>query len=307
MAGALGVVITTDVPMGGQHAQPVYVDDGLPIVGPAQAIVVTNGEIPQAGGPPLAVRLAPAGTPTTGPVMPVYVVSGSLGSNAAPVSTLLNGLTSYWKQDEASGVGIDSVGTNTLTDNNTATSAAGKVGTARQFTAANSEYFSCVSNAGLQVGAIDFEWSCWVQIASKTVTRHIFGKSPLLSDIEYQLLYDQVTDRYVFRYYSGGYRTVTASLFGSPLVNTWTYIDAWYTASDKKLHVQVNGGTENASATQPVHPPTLTGDLNIGRRSDDGLSYWDGLIDDVKFWKRVLTVAERAEDYANGLAGIPLL
>lgn len=84
MAGALGVVITTDVPVSGQHAQPVYVDDTLPIVGPSQAIVVTSGEVPQMGGPALAVRLAPAGTPAIGPALPVYVVSGSLDNTTPP-------------------------------------------------------------------------------------------------------------------------------------------------------------------------------------------------------------------------------
>lgn len=89
MAGALGVVITADVPMSGQHAQPVYVDDSLPIVGPSRAIQVTTGEVPQMGGPPMAVRLAPAGTPATGPGMYVYVIAGggSLGGGAAPVAT----------------------------------------------------------------------------------------------------------------------------------------------------------------------------------------------------------------------------
>lgn len=84
MAGALGVVITTDVPMSGQHAQPVYVDESLPIVGPSRAVVVTSGEVPQMGGPAIPVRLAPTGTPAIGPALPVYVVSGSLGG-VAPI------------------------------------------------------------------------------------------------------------------------------------------------------------------------------------------------------------------------------
>lgn len=83
MAGALGVVITTDVPMSGQHAQPVYVDDTLPIIGPSRACIVTTGDVPQIGGPAIPVRLAPAGTPAIGPAIPVYVVSGSLGSSVA--------------------------------------------------------------------------------------------------------------------------------------------------------------------------------------------------------------------------------
>jgi len=92
MAGALGVVITNDVPVEGRAAVPVYVDDSLPIVGPSQAIVVTTGEVPQMGGPPMAVRLAPAGTPAIGPALPVYVVSGALSSGPVvtpPVNTVL--------------------------------------------------------------------------------------------------------------------------------------------------------------------------------------------------------------------------
>lgn len=93
MAGALGLVLTGDtVPVEGRHAIPVYVDDSLPIVGPSRACVVTTGEIPQAGGPPLAVRLAPAGTPAIGPALPVYVVSGSLSSGppaTPPANTVL--------------------------------------------------------------------------------------------------------------------------------------------------------------------------------------------------------------------------
>jgi hypothetical protein len=89
MGGALGLVITTDVPIEGRHAQPVYVDDSLPIVGPSRACVVITGEIPLAGGPPIPVRLAPAGTPAIGPAIPVYVVSGSLSSGTAPANTVL--------------------------------------------------------------------------------------------------------------------------------------------------------------------------------------------------------------------------
>lgn len=77
MAGALGLVLTSDVPIAGQHAQPIYVDNSLPIVGPSRAcVLVSNNEIPPMGGPPIAARLAPPGTPAVGPAIPVYVVPG---------------------------------------------------------------------------------------------------------------------------------------------------------------------------------------------------------------------------------------
>jgi len=39
------------------------------------------------GGPPMAVRLAPSGTPAIGPGMYVYVVSGNLGGSVPPIIT----------------------------------------------------------------------------------------------------------------------------------------------------------------------------------------------------------------------------
>lgn len=118
MAGALGLVLTGNtVPMEGSHAIPVYVDDSLPIVGPSRACVVTTGEVPQMGGPPLAVRLAPAGTPAIGPALPVYVVPGG-GSLSGVDPTLiytnkvkaLNPIA-YWPMAESSGsVALDESG-----------------------------------------------------------------------------------------------------------------------------------------------------------------------------------------------------
>ena len=61
-------------------------------------------------------------------------------TNTASAGTDLNtSIVAYYKQDEASGIAIDEVGSNDLTDNATVTSNTGKVGTARQYTAANLE------------------------------------------------------------------------------------------------------------------------------------------------------------------------
>ena len=114
MAGALGLVLTgTTVAVEGSHAVPVYVDNSLPIVGPARACVISTGEIPQGGGPPLAVRLAPAGTPAIGPAIPVYVVPGGgvLDTLAYTKKVQSSGPISYWAMAEASGsVALDSSG-----------------------------------------------------------------------------------------------------------------------------------------------------------------------------------------------------
>jgi len=111
MAGALGVVITNNVTVSGAQAQPVYVDNTLPIVGgPAQAVVIAGSDIPQRGGPAIPVRYAPLGSPTVGPAMPIYVVSGYLPSAYGALVQSL-GPIAYWPMDEQSGtVAVDQSG-----------------------------------------------------------------------------------------------------------------------------------------------------------------------------------------------------
>jgi len=106
MAGALGLVLTGNaVSIEGSHAVPVYVDNSLPIVGPARACVISTGELPQGGGPPLAVRLAPLGTPAVGPAIPVYVVPGGgvLDTLAYTKKIQAMGPIAYWPMAEPSG------------------------------------------------------------------------------------------------------------------------------------------------------------------------------------------------------------
>ena len=65
----------------------------------------------------------------------------SFWKTSASGSSLLTGLSDYWKLNEVSGTRADSTANaQTLTDNNTVTSNPGHVSTpAAQFTAANSE------------------------------------------------------------------------------------------------------------------------------------------------------------------------
>lgn len=285
MAGALGLVITTDVPIEGRRAVPVYVDDTLPIVGPSRACVVTTGEIPQAGGPPLAVRLAPPGTPAIGPALPVYVVPGGGSLGGAPPSTLLNGLISYWKLDEASGVAIDSAGGNTLTDNNTVTSAAGKVAGARQYTRANSESHSIASNAGLSSGNIDYSIAFWA-FCDTIPTMGFVAKGN-----EYRVIYDPGAG--VFKFLWNADTGLAQSAFIDP-TGLWTFVVAWHNATLNTVNLQLNNGA--------IVTVAHTGGLNDAGAFVLGSSsgFLNGRLDEFGIWKRVLTVAERTVLYNAG-------
>ena len=77
--------------------------------------------------------------------------------------SLLTNLISYWKLDEASGDALDAHGANPLTQTGSVGTAAGKVGTARDFSALTGAYFSHADNVDLSTGDIDFTIACWVQ------------------------------------------------------------------------------------------------------------------------------------------------
>ena len=82
----------------------------------------------------------------------------------------------FWKLGEASGTRVDSIGSNDLTDNNTVTQAAGKIGNCAQFTAANSEYLSIADNAALSTGDIDFSIVFWVYFDSTPSFADVIAK-----------------------------------------------------------------------------------------------------------------------------------
>jgi hypothetical protein len=300
MAGALGLVITTDVSIAGGHAIPVYVDDSLPIVGPSRACVVTTGEVPQAGGASLAVRLAPAGTPAIGPALAVYVVPGG-GSLGGVGSTLLNGLISYWKLDEASGVALDSAGANTLTDNNTVTSAVGKVGTSRQFTAANSEWLS--GAAPTMSGAYSVALWAYATTLNGGLFKSLRDTNGFIGDSMIQVESDGALSFYNWRINgtdtTGRHKTAA----GVAVANAWQHIVCVWDGAASLIYVDNTLIGHSASGVSSGWGAEFV----IGRIYTSATYYWNGRIDDVKLWNRGLIASEIAEDYANGLAGRALL
>jgi len=220
-------------------------------------------------------------------------------------STLSNGLVAYWKLDEASGNRADSVGGNTLTDNNTVTQNPGKVGNAGQFTSANSEYLSIADNAALSMGDFDFEITCWVYADTLTLST-ILAKGHLdgTATEEYAIWYN--SNRFRWTVSNGTTQDdAVANTFGTPSTATWYFLDCYHDSMNNLIGISINNGAFNTTAHSAGSFDSANA-LRIGVTSN-GNYYWNGRIDEVKFWKRLLTASERAEDYTNGLAGRALI
>lgn len=222
-----------------------------------------------------------------------------------PATIFGSSLAGWWKLDEVSGSRADSSGNGlTLTDTNTVTQAAGRVGSAAQFTAANSEYLSRADEALLDAGDIDFAWACWVYADTLGADRYVFSKNGNAGNRhDYELFYNNGASRFVFRSFIqsiADYKSVTASTLGAPSTATWYFIVCWHDAAADTLNIQVDNGTVDSASTAGVALEVSDGGLGIGARGDLASDFWNGRIDEVVFAKTVPTAAQRTALYQYG-------
>jgi hypothetical protein len=213
---------------------------------------------------------------------------------------LTDNLVAFWELEEASGTRNDSASTNHLTDNNTVTQNTGKVGNCAEFNGAN-EYLSIADNAALSAGDTDFSFNVWVNpdvlapgnntVLSKTLATGA-------SDEEYFLRYLNVVGNWHWQLQGGtSYPGVTA--LGTPATGTWTMLTVWHDSVNNEIGIVVNAGTA-ATTSWAGGVNDSGGPFNIGRYATAGVQYFDGLIDQVGFWRRVLTSGDRTTLYNAG-------
>jgi hypothetical protein len=237
--------------------------------------------------------------------MPNYFGSRySLRSSGDNGDNLRTNLISFWELEAASGTRVDAVvaSANDLTDTNTVTQSTGKVGQAAQFTGANNESLHRVHNASLTTGDIEQTFCVWVYLDSKPgyATRIITKSS--VADGGYNAFWVTGTDRFQYQLIDSGgagAATVTANSLGAPSLATWYFVVGWFDPAANTIYIQVNDGTID-SAAQTAAPAGGTGVFVIGNSGIGDNRCWDGRLDQVGFWKRVLTAAERAWLYNSG-------
>ena len=210
-------------------------------------------------------------------------------------------LVSWWELNEESGERADAHGSNDLTDNNTVLYAAGKQGNAGDFEEVNVEYLSHADNASLSTGNIDFTFGCWVKMESDPGSHmYIISKYATVGNGEYALNFNTTTNRFEFFICDGSaLGTVTANQLGAPATGTWYYVIVWHDATNSLVGVQVNNGTADTAAAGR-NPQDGSDVFRIGNYGGASAISWDGLIDEVGFWKRLLTASEKTWLYNAG-------
>lgn len=217
---------------------------------------------------------------------------------------MLTSLVSYYALDEASGNGLDSHGSNTLTDTNTVAAATGKVSGCRDFELSNSEKLTINDNASFSVGDIDFSIAAWFNgesFVSGSDENCIVGKradSNAATGLEYWLRQNAGNLQFLVSSDGGvgGLSSVTWS--ATPSTATWYFVVVWHDSVNNQIGIQVNDGTA-VTAAHSTGVVDGTAPFVIGA-TGAGAGYFDGLIDEVAFAKRIWTPTEKTWIYNSG-------
>lgn len=221
-------------------------------------------------------------------------------------ATLSTSLISVWCS--TSTVTQDLHGTNTLTDNNTVTTAVGKQGTASQFTAANSEYLSIVDNAGLSITG-DLTVACWIYLDSAITgwvpiidkdggapnRSYVYGLREVSGD-NYEVV--QSTDGSNAN--TTNYRAAAGITFST---GTWYHIVMAYDASAGTVACYRNGSLDTTITSTYTSIYNSTAQFNIGTYLINSL-YMNGRLNQVCLWNKTISSGEVTSLY-NGGAGLP--
>lgn len=219
-------------------------------------------------------------------------------------STLNDGLIAHWSLEEPTGTRVDSEPTGTaqnLTDNNTVGTVGGIEGNAALFVSANSESLSHVDSADLSVGNIDFAVAAWLKftdiLTSQSIVSHYQASGEQRA---WDMRYNSTSGKLNWVVSSDGTAVTTLEMttFGTPATNTWIFFYAQHDAATDTIYGSVND-TSTGSTAHTTGVLNSTADFTVGANSG-GTRYFYGAIDEVSFWKRILTSAEITELYNAG-------
>lgn len=230
----------------------------------------------------------------------VNITSATTKTGPYEIST--DNLVGWWKLDENTGTtAVDSSGngnTGTWSGHTTANWTTGKYNTGVRFDNIN-DYINAGTGATLD-GMTDLTIGAWVywnggadSNYDHIVSKHDGGGA----GIDAYFLAIQNTNIINFRVVNTAGATVVAASSTTPQINTWNYIIATYDA-DGPVKVYLNGIDVSADAYSGIGAVRSGAQaLSIGRYGTGDYGYFNGTIDDVKIYGRVLSADEIKDQY----------
>ena len=217
---------------------------------------------------------------------------------SASAAVVTDGLVSWWKFDETSGTTADDfIGSNdgTLTNgpawtNNTAGPASSG---ALSFDGSN-DYVLVAGATGLDYSA--GTWEGWVMADAwvDNTYRNLFGGKEGTSYLELQKSKNNGTLTFVLQGTVGIMVTTSAGYLTN---GVWHHIATTWDFDADEYEVFIDGVSRGSSTTDYTAPTTPT-NISIGAAlRPNPIAYWDGLIDEVRIYDRVLSQSEITQNY----------
>jgi hypothetical protein len=240
-------------------------------------------------------------------------VGGAAAAGACPGCDFSTNLIAWWDFNEASGNLLDAHNVScggggcdlTETSGVIDTSATAIQGTSRDFEAtAVTAQFQRNDEADISTGDIDFTWAGWVRaetLAANPIIAHKGWLGTPDADSEWLLYYNTSTNRLNFSKRVAATVTVVGNNAGALSTATWYFIAAWHDATNDSMGIRAFGSASSTADTQASSTGLNDGTrlFQVGALSASG-SYWDGLMDESAFWKRVLSSDELTYLYNSG-------
>jgi len=223
-------------------------------------------------------------------------------------SGLATGLVSYWELEESSGTRVDSHGSNDLTDNNTVGQATGIQGDGADFEEANTEYLSITDAAqsGLDITG-DHSVSFWIKRESISTGQHILGKDEYGSLGTRCYSYDikaSPSGAIGGFYTSGTNYTLGYTTSGHVDDTNWHHVVIVTDVSAETFTIYVDGDSKPVTYFRKAATTVNDGSSGFTISTSESTLKYDGIIDEVGIWSRILTSGEVADLYNSG-SGIP--
>ncbi len=215
--------------------------------------------------------------------------------------SLNTSLAGYWKFDETSGNAEDSFGTSDLTNNATTPYVAAKLNNGADLELGSSQYFNVADNATLSITG-DMTISGWIKLESGTLGTFVAKRDSTSNQRSFS--FSLGTDSMVFGATSSGGAVTDVSVAPTLTAGTWYMATVVYTASAGSAKFYLNGS--QVGTTQTGLPTSIfnsTSDFSIGCIFAPAQDFFDGIVDEVGIWARVLTSDELTTLYN---AGTPL-
>ena len=219
---------------------------------------------------------------------------------------LIDNLVSYWKFDESSGNAEDSHGANDLTNNGVATFGAGKINNATDLEAGSSQYFSIAdaSQSGLDITG-DLSVSMWVNFETiPTATDYAYVVKKINGGRAYHWyqLDEGGTQKMVLELSTDGSDSPSVNVAWTPSTATWYHVAFTFEAATSEVKFFVDGSQQ--STTQSIAASSIfngDGPFQVGAYFFNSAGgFFDGIIDEVGIWNRVLTAGEITSLYNGG-------